>query len=150
MAASAEPDLESFYSGRYIPVGSFWFFSTFLQEYTQKDKENAISRAKSRNNINFNSKLHSGFPGGGKEFSCQCRRCERCGLDPWVQKIIWSRKWQPTPVFLPGKFHGQSLEGYSPWDHKELDTTEQLSPHTQTACTCDQNQLRQKWSTKKL
>ena len=33
---------------------------------------------------------------------------------------------------------------YSPWDHKELDTTEQLSPHTQTACTCDQNQLRQK------
>ena len=40
----------------------------------------------------------------------------------------WSRKWKPTPVFLPGKFHGQgSLEGYSSWGHKELDKTEQLS-----------------------
>ena len=37
------------------------------------------------------------------------------------------RKWQPTPVLLPGKFHGQrSLLGYSPWDHKESDTAEQL------------------------
>ena len=34
-------------------------------------------------------------------------------------------EWQPTPVFLPGKFHGQwSLAGYSPWGRKELDTTE--------------------------
>ena len=42
----------------------------------------------------------------------------------------WRRKWQPTPVFLPGECHGQkSLLGYSPWDHKELDTTEQLT-HT--------------------
>ena len=40
-------------------------------------------------------------------------------------ECLCSRKWQPTPVFLPGKFHGQgSLEGYSPWDLKELDTTE--------------------------
>ena len=37
----------------------------------------------------------------------------------------WRRKWQPTPVFLPGKFHGwRSLAGYSPWSCKELDTTE--------------------------
>ena len=35
------------------------------------------------------------------------------------------RKWQSMPVFLPGEFHGQrSLAGYSPWVHKELDTTE--------------------------
>ena len=40
-------------------------------------------------------------------------------------KIPWSRKWQPTPVFLSGKVHGQrSLVGYSPWCHKESDTTE--------------------------
>jgi len=40
------------------------------------------------------------------------------------------RKWQPTPVFLPGEFHGQrSLVGYSPWGRKELDMTEQLSMH---------------------
>ena len=39
-------------------------------------------------------------------------------LDPWVGKIPWSRKWQPTPVFMPGKFHEQrSLTGYSPWGH---------------------------------
>ena len=41
--------------------------------------------------------------------------------------IPWRRKWQPTPVFLPGKFHGlRSLVGYSPWGHKELDMTEPL------------------------
>ena len=36
------------------------------------------------------------------------------GLDPWVGKIPWRRKWQPTPVFLPGESYGQrSLVGYS-------------------------------------
>ena len=70
-----------------------------------------------------------GFPGGasGKESACQCRRCKRGGFNPWVRKIPWRRKWQPTPVFLPGKSHGQrSLAGYSPWGCKELDTTERL------------------------
>ena len=44
---------------------------------------------------------------------------------PLVRKIPWRRAWQPTPVFLPGKSHGQrSLAGYSPWGCKELDTTE--------------------------
>ena len=39
----------------------------------------------------------------------------------------WRRKWQPTPVCLPGEFHGQrSLVGYSPWGHRESDMTEQL------------------------
>ena len=41
--------------------------------------------------------------------------------------FLWRRKWQPTPVFLPRKSHGwRSLVGYSPWGHKELDTTERL------------------------
>ena len=49
-------------------------------------------------------------------------------FDPWVGKIPWRREWLHTPVFLPGKFHGQrSLEGYSPWGRKESDTTEQLT-----------------------
>ena len=40
-------------------------------------------------------------------------------FDPWVGKIPWRRKWQPTPVFLPGKSHGQrGLVGYSPWGHE--------------------------------
>ena len=44
-------------------------------------------------------------------------------FDPWVGMIRWSRKWQPTPVSLPGESHGQrSLVGYSPWGLKESDT----------------------------
>ena len=51
----------------------------------------------------------------------------RLRFDPWVKKISWRRAWQPTPVFLPNKSHGQRrLVAYSPWDHKESDTTEQL------------------------
>ena len=50
------------------------------------------------------------------------------GLDPWVKKIPRRMKRQPTPVFLPGEFHGQkSLAGYSLWGHKELDTAERLN-----------------------
>ena len=46
-------------------------------------------------------------------------------FDPWVGKIPWRRKWQPTPVLLPGESHGgRSLVGYSPWGRK--DTTERL------------------------
>ena len=61
--------------------------------------------------------------------TCQCWRCKRLGFDPWVGKIPWSRKWQPTPVFLPGKFYGQrGLAGYSPWSYKEFNSTE----HTHT------------------
>ena len=60
-----------------------------------------------------------------KESTCQCRRP---GFNPWVGKIPWRSKWQPIPVFLPGKSHGQrSLAGYSLWSLKELDTTEQLN-----------------------
>ena len=45
-----------------------------------------------------------------------------------ITRAIWRRKWQPTPVFLPGESHGQrSLMGCSPWCHKESDKTEQLS-----------------------
>ena len=47
-------------------------------------------------------------------------------FDPWVRKIPCRRKWQPTPVFLPGEFHGQrSLVGCSPWGHKRDLVTEQ-------------------------
>ena len=53
------------------------------------------------------------------------------GSVPVSGKIPWSKKWQPPPVFLPGKFHGQrSLVGYCPWGHKEWDMTEQLSTHS--------------------
>jgi len=55
-------------------------------------------------------------------------QCCRPGFNPWFGKIPWSRKWQPTPVFLSGKSHGwRSLAGYSPWGGKESNTTEQLT-----------------------
>ena len=79
------------------------------------------------------SQLNTTFPGGtsGEESPGQGRRCERWGFDPWVGKNPCSRKWQPTPVFLPGKFHEQkSLVGSSQCGHKESDTTEWLSTST--------------------
>ena len=72
-----------------------------------------------------------GFPGdsSGKESTCQCRRHKRClGSIPGPGRSPGVGKWHPTPVFLPGKFHGQrSLACYSPWSHRESATTEWLS-----------------------
>ena len=55
-------------------------------------------------------------------------------FSPWTGKMPWRRAWQPSPVFLPAESHGQRrLAGYSPWGHKESDTTERLThTHTQT------------------
>ena len=52
-----------------------------------------------------------------------CPQCGRPGFDPWVGKIPWRRERLPTPLFRPGEVHGL----YSPWGHKELETTEWLS-----------------------
>jgi len=61
----------------------------------------------------------------GEELACQYRRSRRHGFDTWVRKIPLRRKWQPTPVCLPGESHGQrSLVGYSPWGHKQSDMAE--------------------------
>ena len=65
----------------------------------------------------------SSFPGGasGKEPACHCRRHRRHGFSPWVGKIPWRKKSQPTPVFLPGESHGwRSLAGYSPGELQRL------------------------------
>ena len=65
-------------------------------------------------------------PGGsdGKEMP----PIQETQFDPWVRKIPWRREWLPMPVFLPGEFRGQrSLLGYSPWGHKESNTTEGLT-----------------------
>ena len=59
----------------------------------------------------------------GKGSVCQYKRP---GFDPWVQKMPWRRKWQPTAVFLLGKSHGQrSLAGYNPCGCKESDMKQQ-------------------------
>ena len=65
-----------------------------------------------------------------------CLHCGKPRFDPWVGKIPWRWKWHPPTLFFPGEFHGQrSLASYSPWDHKELDMTEQLS-FTQSGSYC--------------
>ena len=57
----------------------------------------------------------------GEESASQSKRRRRHEFDPWVGKIPWRRKQQPTPVFLPGKSHGQrSLVGNSPWGLKRV------------------------------
>ena len=82
----------------------------------------------------------------GKEPSCQWRRRRGPGLDPWVGKIPWRRQWQPTPVFLPGKSHGQrSLVGYSPWGRKrvrhDLGNCACMQAYTDTRNCMDTSQL---------
>ena len=65
-----------------------------------------------------------------KKSVCQCESCGRCSFYPWVGKIPWRRKWQPTPVFFLGKSHGQkNLAGYSPLGCQESDTTEHARTH---------------------
>jgi len=65
------------------------------------------------------------FPGGSAAKNTPAaQETRRLKFNPWVGKIPWRRAWQPTPVFLPGKSHGQrSLVGYSPSSQKESDTT---------------------------
>ena len=72
----------------------------------------------------------------GKEPACQCRRHKRHGFNPWVRKIPWRRAWQPIPVFLPGKSHGQrNLEGYSSRVAKSQTRLKWLSMQAQTIIT---------------
>ena len=79
------------------------------------------------------------FPDNGSvvepstEPACQGRRCR---FDPWMRKIPGRRKWLPTPVFLPGEFHGQrSLVGCNPWGPKESDITKRLNTPSLPICS---------------
>ena len=63
------------------------------------------------------------FP-GSSEVKASARNAADPGSMPGLGRFPWRRKWQPTPVFLPGESHG--LVGYSPWSRKESDTTERV------------------------
>ena len=76
-----------------------------------------------------------GFPRGsvGKESASHCGRCRRRECDRWVRKTPWGRAWQPTPVFLPGRPHGQrSLGGYSPRGHRDIQLSVYVCMNTYT------------------
>ena len=86
---------------------------------------------KKLNSLTFHLRLLSHC--SGIEPIYQCRRCKRYRFDPWVGKIPWCRNWQPAPVFLPGKSHGQrSLAGCSPWGLKGSDMTECVCAYAHT------------------
>ena len=71
----------------------------------------------------------SGFPDGSEVKASACNVGDLSSI-PGSGRFPWRKKWQPTPVFLPGESHGQrSLMGYSPRGHKESDTTERLHFH---------------------
>ena len=105
-------------------------------------------RGQRRNSRIRGFKGKEGLPGrlSDKESGCQCSRHR---FSPWVGKIPWKRKWQSTPVFLSGKFHGQTensmdcVAGYSPRGHKKLDTTEM---HPKGKKDAQRKQFRITWS----
>ena len=68
-----------------------------------------------------------------------CLSCIKPVSNMWWFNKSW-RQWHPTPALLPGKSHGwRSLVGYSPWGHKELDTTEQFYFHFSRSCIGEGN-----------
>ena len=85
-----------------------------------------------------------GFPGGAvvKNLFANAGDSGDAGFNPWVRKMPWRRKWQPTPVFLPGKSQGErSLMGYSPWGRKESDKTEHRYTIITWLCAFNKNPL---------
>ena len=95
-------------------------------------------------NVSFIQKytLMQWFPRwhSSKESACQCRRHKRCGFDPWVRKIPWRRKWQPTTVFLPGESHGwRSLAGL------QIPVHEIAKSQTRLAHTCTHTHTPSGW-----
>ena len=93
------------YSTNYEAVSPIWQECLFLSPFKEGRRETG--------KMFSNKSLGLGFPGGasGKEPACQCRRHKRHRFDPWVGKTPWRRRWQPTPVILPGESHGQRSLG---------------------------------------
>ena len=97
--------------------------------------------------------VYSFLGGTVVKISCQCKGWRRCGFNPWVRKDPWSKKWQLTPIFLPGKFHGQkSLVGYHPWGTKiqtgpseRTHTHIQFSPKSNWVCDEELSRAPQSW-----
>ena len=89
---------------------------------------NRQTQTMAQGGLSFNvwSATYWGFHGSSeaKKKKKNTYQCRRRGFDHWIGNIPWKRKWQFTPVFLPGKSHGQrSVVGYSPWGHRESDMT---------------------------
>ena len=105
---------------QYLSAILFYFFSSFTLSFSTT--LSLFSEQMQHYLLLLSSIFH-----GGLDSKSICTKCGSPGFDPWVRKILWRRKWQPTPILLPGKSHGwRSLVGYNPWGCKESDTTEWL------------------------
>ena len=103
-----------FASTLFLAAVPFSHFHVPLQVFSATPKYTTCTKFLDSGPFLWGPKPRQGLPWwlSGKESTCHCRRR---GFDPWVGKIPWGRKWQPTPVVLPGKSHGQrSLTGYRP------------------------------------
>ena len=118
--------LACYFSGIFsfsLPYKSKWeLFSMLHWKETQSGDLHWLSPTREQIKIKWIHSIDLGFPGGSAVKKKKiCLQYRRCSFDPWIGKILWRRKWQPTPVFLPGKSHGQrSLGGYSPWGCKKV------------------------------
>ena len=131
----------------FVPAQPPWLFSSFFSDLLDRSCPElnpepllfspCITHVEMGSSFMTLSTIYIGLARwqSGRESICQCRRHKRHGFDLWMEKIHWKRKWQPTPVCLPGKFHRQRrLAVHSPWDLKELDPPEH--PCTRTPCIC--------------
>ena len=117
--------------------GLLFYYSEYIcwTEYSQRYSPRPIHHYGTAHENMGMSPLVSSQSGGarGQESACQCRGRQRCRFDPWVRKIPWSRTWQCTPIFFPGKFNGQrSLAGYIHVVSKNRTQLSRQHTHTHT------------------
>ena len=110
-------------------VSLFPYFNIY---WRQKEVQILESYNHSKDSIKFHL-YWIGFPGGSDHKESSCNAGDPGSIPGLVQSLLpWRREWQPTPIFLPGKFHGQrSLAGYNSWGCQESDMSEWLT-HTQS------------------
>ena len=112
-------------------VSSFYLFLSLSLSLSAWSRHRAKNETKSFISLSLNIRFHRGL---------LCFQWFKIYLNFFMNQDLWRRKWQPTPVLLPGKSHGQrSLVGYHPWGGKESDTTEWLHFHFSLLCIGEGN-----------
>ena len=104
-----------------------WWFVLFYSGCTESDTTET-TYTHTHTQISTGFEVFSPFGSAGKEPACQCRRHKRLGFHPWAGEIHWRRARQPTPVFLPGKSHGQRSLGAIVYGNTESDTNKATKP----------------------